>query len=148
MRILHYLIATFFGSGYFPKAPGTAGSLAAVVLFWFFPPPLLSQIALLAALFFVGVWSASYVEKAEGKDPGKVVIDEVVGQGVALLLVPHQIFYYGIAFILFRIFDIWKPVPVKQLERLPGGWGIMADDVMAGIYANVIIQFILLFGLF
>ncbi len=87
------------------------------------------------------------MEEAEGKDPGKVVIDEVVGQGVALLLVPHQILYYGIAFILFRIFDIWKPVPVKQLEHLPSGWGIMADDVMAGIYANVIIQFIL-FGLF
>ena len=148
MRVLHYLIATFLGSGYFPKAPGTAGSLVAVLLFWFLQFPFPYQMVLLTALFFIGVWSAAYVEKAEGEDPGKVVIDEVVGQGVALLFVPQQILYYGVSFVLFRIFDIWKPVPVKQLERLPGGWGIMADDVMAGVYANLTIQFMLLSGFF
>lgn len=148
MRTIHYLIATFLGSGYFPKAPGTAGSFAALALFWLLLLPPLPLLALLVILFFTGVLSASYVEREEGTDPGKVVIDEVVGQGVALLFVPHQLIFYGIAFVLFRIFDIWKPFPIKLLERLPAGWGIMADDVMAGVYANLIIQFILLFGLF
>ncbi len=148
MHTFHYLLATFLGSGYFPKAPGTAGSFAAILLFWFLPAGQFLFILLLIILFFAGVRSAAFVEKAEGKDPGMVVIDEVVGQGFALLFVPHTPVFFGIAFVFFRIFDIWKPAPVKQLEQLPGGWGIMADDVMAGIYANLLIQLLLLTGIF
>ena len=147
MHLFHYLIATFLGSGYFPKAPGTAGSFAGLLLFWFLPMQQPGFVLVLIFILFIGVRSAFYVEQAEGKDPGKVVIDEVLGQGVALLFLPHQLFFFGSAFVLFRIFDIWKPFPVKQLEQLPGGWGIMADDVMAGVYANLILQFLLFFGM-
>lgn len=147
MHKFHYMISTVLGAGYFPKAPGTAGSFVAVLLFWFLPLTLTYQAILLVALFFVGAWSSSYVEAQEGEDPGKVVIDEVVGQGIALLFLPKLIVYYLAAFILFRIFDILKPFPVKQFERLPSGWGIMADDVMAGIYTIVLIQIFLISGL-
>lgn len=147
MHKFHYLISTIFGTGYFPKAPGTAGSLVALLLFWFLPLTIIQFVFLLVVSFFVGVWSASYVEAQEGDDPGKVVIDELVGQGVALLLIPKTITFYLSAFILFRLFDIFKPFPVKSFERLPSGWGIMADDVMAGIYANILIQIFLFSGL-
>ena len=147
MHIFHYLVATVFGTGYFPKAPGTAGSIVAILLFWFIPFTTMSLLISLIVLFFLGIWSASHVERHEGEDPGKVVIDEVVGQGVALLIIPQQLWYYLLAFILFRIFDILKPFPVKQLEKLPSGWGIMTDDLMAGIYANGVIQLILISGI-
>ncbi len=87
------------------------------------------------------------MERQEGSDPGKVVVDELVGQGIAILLIPKTILFYLIAFILFRIFDILKPFPVKQIESLPRGWGIMSDDVMAGIYANIILHIIIFSGL-
>ena len=108
-RPLHYALATVAGSGFFPKAPGTAGSLVAVLFFWFVPLSLQVWLALLFALFLVGVWSAGKVELYEGKDPGKVVIDEFVGQGIALLAIPHQWHYFAAGFLLFRIFDIFKP---------------------------------------
>jgi len=147
MHTFHYLITTVLGTGYFPKAPGTVGSLVAVLLFWFLPLTVAQLAILLVALFFLGVWSATYVENQEGTDPGKVVIDEVVGQGVALILIPKTILFYLAAFSLFRIFDILKPFPVKQIERFHGGWGIMSDDVMAGIYTNIVLQIIIFSGL-
>ena len=97
--------------------------------------------ALLALLivmtFFLGVWAAGRSEKFFGRtDPGHVVIDEVAGQMVALLLVPHAPWKLLLAgFVLFRVFDISKPFPAGRAERLPGGWGIMLDDVISGVYA-------------
>lgn len=139
------LISTWFGCGYAPAAPGTAGSLAGLALgialhegtgfsWWHF-------LLLSAALFPAGVWAATRTARALGvKDPGLVVVDEVIGQWVALVGVhPFNWKSYAAAFLLFRLFDIWKPPPVRQLEHLPEGVGIVADDVMAGCYAAAVL---------
>jgi phosphatidylglycerophosphatase A len=139
------LLATWFGCGYAPVAPGTAGSAAAVLIAmalarWGGLSPV--HFALMgAALFLPAVWAAGKAEEAFArKDPGQVVVDEVLGQWIALAgartLVPES---WLAAFLLFRIFDIWKPWPVRRLERLPGGWGINADDAMAGVYAALVL---------
>jgi phosphatidylglycerophosphatase A len=207
-------IATAFGVGYIPKAPGTFGSLVGVAtaylsavfflrptslggLFPLHPEsdavladqhflvpgsdihnavlalPVICALALLVLLGAIGVWSASRAAAHAGiEDPQFVVIDEVAGQHFTLLLplipiaLPHftvhmdfsvfAIFfalslvnwkYLLLGFILFRVFDIWKPWPIRRLEKLPGGWGIMADDWMAGIYAAILLRVALHFGL-
>jgi phosphatidylglycerophosphatase A len=137
---LHYWFSTVLGAGYVPKAPGTAGSLAAILFFGLIPLSVFFQIGLLIILFFAGVYSSAYVEKLEGTDPGLVVIDEFVGQGIAVLFIPKTILFYGAAFILFRIFDIFKPLWINRIQDLPRGWGIMTDDLLAGVYANILIQ--------
>jgi phosphatidylglycerophosphatase A len=139
------LLATWFGCGYAPVAPGTAGSLAGVAIAillhetagfgsW--------QFALLSALGFApAVWSATQVARGlKLKDPGIVVIDEVLGQWVTLAGA-HSMNWksYVAALVLFRLFDIWKPAPVRQLERLPEGLGIVADDIMAGCYGALVL---------
>jgi len=96
----------------------------------------------------MGIISGDVVESVWGKDHQRVVIDEVAGMGVALLIIPLKLEYYIMAFILFRFFDIVKPLYIRRLEALPGGWGVMADDVLAGIYANVVLQLIILLGFF
>jgi phosphatidylglycerophosphatase A len=207
-------LATMFGVGYLPKAPGTFGSLVGVAtaflsaVFFLHPAsvrgifsghpladavfsdkhflvpgsdihdsvvalPLICALGLLVVLAAIGVWSASRAADFLGaKDPQSVVIDEVAGQHLTLVLplipmaLPHltehmdfsiyAIFfalslvnwkYLLLGFVLFRIFDIWKPFPVRQLEDLPRGWGIMADDWMAGIYAAILLRVALHFGL-
>ena len=139
------LLGTWFGCGYAPAGPGTAGSLAALLIavwlhFWLGWGPLM--FALLAAVFLLpGVWASQQVGEAIGdEDPGIVVVDEVVGQWItcAGLTAFNWPGWLG-AFVLFRLFDIWKPPPVRQLEKLPGGVGVMADDVMAGIYGALVI---------
>ena len=137
-------IATWFGCGRSPYAPGTVGSAAAVAIaialqHWFGFGPL--HFALLAALLFLpATWAADVAARAARiKDPGFVVVDEVMGQWIALAGARALNWKsYLAAFALFRLFDIWKPTPVRQLERLPGGWGINADDVMAGLYAALV----------
>ncbi|HWC99692.1 MAG TPA: phosphatidylglycerophosphatase A [Candidatus Sulfopaludibacter sp.] len=139
------LISTWFGCGRSPAAPGTAGSAAAMVIaivlheyagftHWHF-------LAMAALLFYPAVWAAGVTARAyKIKDPQFVVVDEVLGQwitlGGALSLNWKS---YLAAFALFRLFDIWKPAPVRQLERLPGGLGINADDAMAGVYGAVVL---------
>jgi phosphatidylglycerophosphatase A len=203
---LAFAIATALGTGYIPKAPGTFGSLAGIIVaiathpisllefvavvvlryggvgidlprlngrpapFLWLVPPLIA--VLVVAL--LGVWSASHVaEYARTKDPQYVVIDEISGMHLTLVLaimplgLPTQLvpgdeasvfaLYSGLSllnwkylllgFILFRVFDIWKPWPVRRLEKLPGGWGIMADDWMAGLYAAILLRVALHFGL-
>lgn len=137
---LPYLCATFFGSGYSPVAPGTAGSAAGLILIvplrrlglpWL-------DLAAVAAIFAIGVWSATIVERESGKeDPGIVVLDEVLGMLISLLWLPLTWQVVLAAFLAFRIFDIIKPWPAGRLEYLGGGLGIMADDAMAGVYANL-----------
>ena len=145
------------GVGYIPLAPGTWGSLVAVVFYlmlhdaWFprtdirpgvyVSSFLLIQLAIIVAVTIVGIWAASRTERLSGrKDPGKVVVDEVAGQLIALMAVPSGL-WIGfpvaviVAFILFRFFDIVKPYPAHRLEALPGGLGIMSDDLVAGMYA-------------
>lgn len=136
------LLATGFGSGYSPIAPGTAGSLVGLILFW--PLARLSGGLLLASIvgvFLVGTWSADHVARRSGrKDPGLVVIDEIVGIWVSLLFLPLTTTTAVLGFLAFRVMDIVKPYPARQLEGLPGGLGIMADDVMAGVYANLLLR--------
>jgi len=142
---LAFVVSTWFGCGYSPVAPGTAGSAAAVVIaialvryFGFVP----WNFALLAALLAgPAVWAADVTARSlKRKDPGLVVVDEVIGQWLALAGATHLSWksYLG-AFLLFRLLDIWKPAPARQLEALPGGWGINADDAMAGLYASLVL---------
>jgi phosphatidylglycerophosphatase A len=139
------LLATWFGCGYAPAAPGTAGSAAAIVIgialeIWFDWPPWAFG-ALAAFLVVPGIWSAAIVARQAGsKDPQQVVIDEVIGQWITVAAAATLSWKAWLAaFVLFRLFDIWKPPPVRQLERLPGGFGIVADDVMAGVYGAIVI---------
>lgn len=136
-------IATCFGVGYFPFAPGTAGSaigLGLVVGIGRLPLARHWRIAIVAiaaiGIGALGVWAASGAEKFFGRvDPGQVVIDEVVGQMLTLLLQPDATWKWLLAgFVLFRIFDVVKPFPARSFEHAPGGWGIMLDDVAAGAY--------------
>jgi phosphatidylglycerophosphatase A len=138
-------IATWFGCGYSPFAPGTAGSLAAVaiaIIVEKYAGWCTGYFALLAVVWLpLAVWTAHDVAvRTALKDPSVVVVDEVVGQWIALAgaTVLNWKSWLG-AFLLFRLFDIWKPPPVRQLEALPGGFGIVADDVMAGIYAALVL---------
>ncbi len=135
-------VATGAGSGYAPIAPGTAGSAVGLLLFW---PlswlPLGGQIGVAAALFALGTLAASQVAAEVGlKDPGIVVVDEVVGMWISLLFLPLTPLIAALGFLLFRLLDVLKPWPARDFERLPGGWGIMLDDVMAGLYANLLLR--------
>jgi phosphatidylglycerophosphatase A len=136
------LIATGLGSGYSPFAPGTAGSAVGLLLFWpVASAPIAWQLALTAAVFAAGVAAASHLARRLGiEDPGVVVVDEVVGMWVTLLFLPLTPFTAAVGFFAFRAMDVWKPYPARQLEHLHGGWGIMADDVMAGVYANLLVR--------
>lgn len=134
------LIATGFFSGYSGFAPGTAGSGVALVIYCLLPP--LNAWAwglLLIGLFFVGVYTSGACEKAWGKDPRRVVIDEFAGFFVTVGLLPQSVLVGIVGFVVFRILDIIKPPPARQVEALPGGWGIVADDVVVGIYGQMIL---------
>ncbi len=135
-------IATGLGSGYLPKAPGTWGSLLAVFAFIFLAKlSLVLQVLVVVIISLVGIYTANKVAKEEGKkDPKMVVIDEIAGQFLALIGLSPRPFILLSAFFLFRALDIIKPPPVRQLERLPGGVGIMADDLMAGLLTNLILR--------
>ena len=136
------MVATGLGSGYAPFAPGTAGSLVGLALFWpLHRLPLGVQAVAVVLLFALGVAAAGHVARRLGiEDPGLVVVDEVVGMWVSLLGVPFTGVTAIAGFLLFRVFDVFKPYPARDLERLPGGWGIMCDDVMAGVYANLLLR--------
>lgn len=142
-RRLAVFVATFGYVGYFPIAPGTAGSLAALLLYaavrWAGTPAV--ELVTIVAVLAVGIWASSGTERAlNRKDPGPVVIDEVLGMLLTLAFMPLS--WWGIAagFVLFRIFDVIKPFPAGRLEHLPGGLGIMADDAMAGVYGQLVMR--------
>jgi phosphatidylglycerophosphatase A len=139
-----FIVATFFGAGYMKPGPGTWGSVGAVLLWaiaaWALPHSGTALIVFLVCgillTIVVGVPAATIAARESGKhDPGFVVIDEVCGQWIALLGCPRDWAHALIALVLFRLLDITKPFPARQLERLPEGWGIMFDDVAAGLYA-------------
>jgi phosphatidylglycerophosphatase A len=149
-----HLVATFFGIGRMRPGPGSWGS-AATVMFWAavaysLPPSLRTPVAIALALLvtLIGIPAATQVARSTGvKDPQFVVIDEVAGQLIALIAAPLAWKTFLAGFILFRAFDIVKPPPVRQLERLPEGTGIVLDDVAAGIYALAVMQLLLHSGL-
>ena len=142
LDVLATVVATGLGSGYAPFAPGTAGSLVGLALFWPVSHlPLAGQALVTALVFALGVAAAGHFARRIGiEDPGLVVADEVVGMWVSLLGLPLTGVNAIAGFVLFRIFDVFKPYPARDLERLPGGWGIMCDDVMAGVYANLLLR--------
>jgi phosphatidylglycerophosphatase A len=141
MKSPNWWISTFFGIGKIPGAPGTWASIAAVPCFYPLLGKPLQLAAVLVGVYFLGVYTSTQMEKEVGeKDPSSAVIDEVLGMGVAMVAIPRQWPFVVMAFVLFRLFDIWKPFPLRRLEKLPGGWGIMTDDLVAGIYANIWIQ--------
>ncbi len=144
---ISWLIATFFGVGHLRPGPGTYASVATVLIWWgashFVPGPWLLpvEIALAVAITLIGIPPSTVVARESGReDPGFVVIDEVAGQMIALIGVPLHWKYLLASLILFRVFDIMKPFPLRRLERLPEGMGIMMDDVGAGLYALVLLQ--------
>ncbi|MEA3285825.1 MAG: phosphatidylglycerophosphatase A [Candidatus Marinimicrobia bacterium] len=142
------LLRAFTSVGYvgrIPGAPGTYGSLVTLPLAYFWTSTVTDNI-FLTLLFIVilaglGIAASNLVAGAMGiEDPGEIVIDEVVGQWIALLAIPNHWGYWLAAFILFRIFDIWKPWLIDKVQKYPGGWGIMLDDVCAGMLAFLLIQ--------
>jgi phosphatidylglycerophosphatase A len=140
MNKILVLIATFFNVGKFPLAPGTLASLITTAVFYFvnyyLNPSIYEQIATIVLLFVIGIPASSAAEKHfQKKDPGQCVIDEVPGQMLSLLFIPPSITLYVAGFFLFRFFDIIKPFPVRNADRMHGGFGIMLDDILAGLYA-------------
>jgi len=145
---IRILLATWFGSGYVSKAPGTVGSLMALP-FGYFIADAFGAIGLLGSIVLVTIIGISvsntYMAQADEHDPGPVVIDEVAGQWLALLPIAAMLTWQGVfaAFVLFRIFDIFKPWPISWVDReVPGGLGVMLDDVLAGIAAAVCLYII------
>ncbi len=127
--------------GYAPFAPATFGSALGAAIYWFFIPqnPLI-LLPLTCGLFFLGVWISGNLVEIWGEDARRIVIDEICGMMVTMILFPKSIKLLILGFALFRIFDIWKPFPLNKSERLRGGFGIMADDLLAGIYANLTLR--------
>lgn len=140
---VHALIASVLGIGYVGKGGGTIAAMVFCFI-WFLLPAGYSQsnwqVLITLLLVIIGIWSSCAVDSLWGKDSNKVVIDEVAGMAIALLFVPHQIVFVITSLIAFRFFDIFKPLGIRKLEALPTGWGVMADDLLAGVYACAISQ--------
>jgi phosphatidylglycerophosphatase A len=136
-----FFVATVGGAGLAPVAPGSVGSAVAALLLWLIPFSRLGLLAFLVAVTVAGIWAASRVEQLLGaRDPGAIVIDEVAGLTLALLAVPRTLPVVVVAFLLFRIFDVVKPFPARPAERLPGGLGVVLDDLVAGLYTLIVLQ--------
>ena len=148
--LFHKLISTSLGIGYIGKGAGTVAAVACCVcwyLAWASGYNPVAAMVITLVITLIGVWSSSVVSKIWGKDPSRVVVDEVSGMCISLLFVPVTLKCVIVALVLFRFFDIAKPLFIKKMEIFPGGWGIMLDDVLAGIYANIILQAAILFKL-
>ena len=146
MTRLAVFLATVGYSGYFPIAPGTVGSAAGLVVYllvWWTQSPIV-EVGLIVALFSAGVWASTTAEHYFGGiDPGPIVIDEVVGMLITLAFIPVGWSAALAGFVLFRIFDVIKPYPAGRLEALHGGLGVMADDAMAAVYANLSLRLLM-----
>ncbi|HEX7692749.1 MAG TPA: phosphatidylglycerophosphatase A [Sediminibacterium sp.] len=142
---LHKLFAGCFGIGYL-KGGGSIAA-AAVCALWYFL--LINSgagnipVIITSVITAAGIWSANHVEKDWGKDSSRVVIDEAAGMCISLLFVPVTTVHVVIAFVLFRFFDILKPLFIRRTEALPGGWGVMMDDIVAGVYSNLVLQLLI-----
>jgi phosphatidylglycerophosphatase A len=133
-------IATVGGVGWAPVAPGTVASALTIVVLWLLAPSRTEIIVVFVVVTLIGTWAAEHAERALGtKDPGAIVIDEVAGMTLSVLLLPLTVPVAILAFLLFRLFDIVKPTPARQAQALHGGAGVMVDDLIAGLYALVIV---------
>jgi phosphatidylglycerophosphatase A len=151
MALIHRLISTCLGIGYTPKGGGTIAA-AVCCIAWYFAwaggnehfTAMAEQGGVTGILFALGVWSANKVEAEWGEDSYRVVIDEVAGMCLTLCFVPVRWPYIVIGLLLFRFFDIAKPLGIRKMENLTGGWGVMMDDMLAGVYANLLLQVVVL----
>ena len=147
MVLIHRLISTCLGIGYTPKGGGTVAAVVCCIVwyfawaggnghFWAWP------VLVTVAVLLVGVYSAGKMEPYWGEDSYRIVIDEVAGMCITLLFVPVRWQYVAIGLVLFRFFDIAKPLGIRRMENIGGGWGVMMDDVLAGIYANLLLEIV------
>ena len=141
-------LATGFGSGLAPFAPGTAGTLVGILICLpLIPLPWILRLLLVLALLALSFYVSDQAEKIyKRKDDQRIVIDEIIGFQITMLPVEINVLSICAGFVLFRIFDIWKPFPVRNMQGFPGGWGIVADDVAAGIYAGIVLWLLMLWG--
>lgn len=149
MKKISVYISTLLGIGYFPIAPGTAGSAVAAIVFFLMPDVwsvgLQNNLIVLFCLIVLSLISVIFISKAEdelGHDSGNIILDEFLGYFFAVWYLPKNMYIIIGAFFLFRLFDIIKPEPANVLQKLHKGWGVLADDVMAGIYTNICLQII------
>jgi phosphatidylglycerophosphatase A len=141
VKRLARFVATLGPIGSFPVAPATAGSAVTVAIGWFLPvPSLWVTFALLAVGSVLAIWVCDEAEKVLGHDAKPIVADEVIGQSVALLFLPHTITAFVSAFLVFRVLDVWKPFGAREAQNLPGGFGIVADDAIAGVVSCLVLQ--------
>jgi len=135
------VIASVGGAGHAPVASGTVGSALALVALWLIPFTPRGLLVTLVVVTVAGIWAAGRVERALGqKDPGLIVIDEVAGMMLSVLFLPRTLPVLVTAFLLFRLFDIWKPFPARESQALSGGLGVMVDDLVAGLYALILVM--------
>jgi phosphatidylglycerophosphatase A len=147
MKSFALAVATAGGTGYIPFAPGTFGSLIGLAIWAVMPAAPVAQGITIVVVFLVGAWSGTVAERHfQSTDPSPVVIDEVMGMLITLFLNPVGWIGALAAFLLFRLFDVIKPYPANRLELLPGGVGVMADDGMAAVYANLALRVMLSIG--
>jgi phosphatidylglycerophosphatase A len=144
INFLEKLIGSGLYTGYLPKAPGTWGSLAAMILFLIpgFENPSL-MILIISFSILISVPIAVKFESIYGEDPGQFTFDEFIGMWITLLFIPKKIWFILLAFLIWRAMDILKPFPVRKLESVKNGWGVVLDDVLAGIYSFIIIQILI-----
>lgn len=150
---LSKIFATGFGAGYFPYGPGTMGAILACfilwVLHWLFPASFggkdfsLPFLTLIICCIVIGIITGNYLEGQWGKDASRIVIDEMAGMWIATFMIPLSLYTLLAGLIIFRLFDIFKPLYIRKVEKLKGGWGVMMDDVLAGLYANLVLQLII-----
>jgi phosphatidylglycerophosphatase A len=144
---IHKCFCTGIFTGYLPVAPGTWGSLLTCVILWFFwPAHWFYQLPIIIIFYPIAEYFAGAGEKYFGHDGHPIVIDEVLGQAIALFMAPHNLIVYLGGFLLFRLFDIIKPPPARNWESIPGGRGVVADDVAAGVYAAIVLQIFISFS--
>lgn len=146
---IYSFLASFFGIGFLPKMPGTWGSAAAFGLYMLLPAAafngagLLYTLPIFAVFCLISVYVSTQAELKLGHDSGHIVIDEVCGYFAAVMFLPHTLLVGLYAFLFFRVFDIAKPFPISRSQKLPQGWGVVADDLLAGLFANVLTQIII-----
>src|SRR6476620_2504587 len=143
--IIAKLISTCLGIGYIRKGAGTVAAFIGCIAWYFIQVRgvnALFDVVAILALTLLGIWSATMVETEWGKDSNRVVIDELLGMWISVFLIPAELKYIALAFVLFRFFDIVKPFYIRKAEALPGGWGVMADDVLAGVYSNILLHIV------
>jgi len=142
---MYKLIATCFNIGYLPVMPGTWASICALPVYYLFRDYQLPFAVLTLVLLIIGVWVSTKAEDEIGrKDPGEIVIDEFASQMLVFVFIPFSIYTMIIGFVLFRFLDIVKLPPVKKLEKLPKGWGIMLDDISIAVFINIILRFFII----